>query len=374
MRNQNIRWISPVDTSASIGGGVARAISALRSSELISNFKLDFYSLSSYKTNQYSNLLMQIKIFLNDILFLKYRNFFVHSFFSPYVLLLLIIPIKLNIILMPHGQLKFDALKVKSFNKKFVIALLKILKPINQSLKKITVIASNDEELEFVLKTVGVGKVKKIPDMVSKDMLLNKHELIEDDKGINLVIIFRLTKDKGVSMLLKEIIKNKKHEKKTWTSSIESISIFFIIGQRFYTDDEEELKNIYESVDHLKNIYKIKINIFEGLNHNEISNEIHGLPNKIGFIPSKFESFSYALIEQLNFEYCPIVWFKNDLVKTLVENEMCTKLKFGELLDDNSSSPIKLNIHGRASKFLSNSHKDIIKKYINVFEEIFKKL
>ena len=82
---------------------------------------------------------------------------------------------------------------------------------------------------------------------------------------------------------------------------------------------------------------------------------LNSIPNKLPFITSLFESSSYVLIELLNSEYEPVVWFDNDPVRELIDREVYVSLNYGSLTTFEGSIPVYESLNGEAELFLESS-------------------
>jgi len=358
LKPSKVKWVSPVGNEAHLGGGVARAVWMLKSTGLMRELG------SSYRSLYGVGAIMQFRLALKDVYTNNYRKFIVHSFLSPYSVTLFLLPIRLTLIVLPHGELKFDALALKWFKKVSIIFFVRSARWLNKKIKKITIIASNFEELNLASSILGAASHNCIPDLVSRAMLLVKHRKLQRDSGLNLVNIARLVKNKGVSDFLRCVLENITAEKKSsWLDRVDAIYVFYTL------DDSEEFEKVTKLICSIETLSAIEVVLYEGLNHSEISEKLAPITNKVPFISSRFESFSYALIEQLNFEYCPIVWFDNELVRDLLERKMCVKLDYLSLLTTDAGSPILENITGKAEEFLDMREKEGCSKYQDIIQQ-----
>jgi len=360
--NKSIRWVAHVGDEAHFGGGVAKSVNILKNSESILN-KTKYRFISLYGINFFT----QIKLAIQDLYFNRYQNFLIHSFFNPYSLVLFLSPLKLNIIMMPHGELKRDAMRVKRSKKITLIIIVKIFKYINKKLKKIHIISTNTEELNIASNVFNVHKKHCIPDLISKEMLLNKKHQVCENAEINVIIIARMTKNKGISLFLKSFIKKIEQKNKIgWLDDVTSINIFYIKGNPY------ELKKVQKLSKYIITNLSINVNLYEGYNHNKISKTISLMPNKLAIIPSHFESFSYVLIEQLNFEYSPIVWFSNELVNELSDRGLCSFTGFGSfLVDKNKPFFLKKNKQDDVEAFIDSYSKKTLSLYKDAIHTAF---
>ena len=63
------------------------------------------------------NIFKAFLYILHDIFYCRNRKFLIHSVFNFYSLFLFFFPIKLDILLLPHGELTLEALELKPFKK-----------------------------------------------------------------------------------------------------------------------------------------------------------------------------------------------------------------------------------------------------------------
>jgi len=160
-------------------------------------------------------------------------------------------------------------------------------------------------------------------------MLLNHARFQNKTSSINAVLICRLVKNKGVNTLLKKIIEAKnKNCSSAFIKNLSSISLFLVI------EDLAEYELLKNNIKILIENFGIEVTLKENLNHHEIKIAIGEIENKVSIIPSRFESFSNVLIETLNFEFIPVVWFHNQLVEKLSIEGLCVPLAHGVLPED----------------------------------------
>ena len=127
-------WVTPVGADPSIGGGVARAVDQLKKSDLLK--KARHRNLSSY--GKYHQLFAA----LVDVFFKKHTKFLLHSFFSPYSLVILTLPVNITVVLLPHGELKSGALKISQGKKEKIIRILSWFQKIFSKFSKFVILLS----------------------------------------------------------------------------------------------------------------------------------------------------------------------------------------------------------------------------------------
>ena len=352
-RKGNIRWVSPVGDRAHRGGGVARAVGVLKDAKLVDGEYLSLFDLSFFG---------QLRQALVDVYRDRYRGLVVHSFLSPYTLVLFLIPKKLQMVVLPHGELKQGALSVKNIKKNAVIFLIRCLCKLSTK-KNITIAATNLEEIDLASSFLGQCESFLVPDLVSKNLLLADRCKIKKTSGLNIVNIARMTKDKGIGDFLDLVSAHysKKNQVK-WLNEVDSITIFYI------EEDLIEFSRVHRLACSIEAISSIKIELYKEFNDTDMTGVLSSIPNKLPFITSRFESFSYALIEQLNFEYKPIVWFDNELVRDLVKRGACVNLNYGSLTTSEGSVPVHESVNGQAELFLDASEAFCLKEYKKIFE------
>ena len=113
------------------------------------------------------------------------------------------------------------------------------------------------------------------------------------------------------------------------------------------------------------------MNLYNGLTPADISEFLRDVPNRIGFISSRFESFSYALVESLGFEYAPVTWFNNELVSQLSKAGLCTELSYGDLLGDGGKSIARLADTDKAKYFLEKMVERNVESYQSIISNTF---
>ncbi len=314
---ERICWVSPVGDIPSTGGGVARAVSLFNQAGLIENSNGDLISL--YGVSKVKQLMLCIKMLLKG-----YRKFVLHSFFAPFSLFLLCLPLQVKIVLLPHGELKCGALALNAKRKRLFLFFVRLSFISNRHLKEISGIATTEEELDVLRRTLPVAGVYKVPDFVSDDLLMGTPNDIVLNAGVNLVNFSRMIPSKGVARLLEELVVKLTSTNAGWTKLISGIYLFYV------KESPAELENVTRLSEQLR-FLGVSVYLFEGKNPDQIRQSLRNVSNRLGFVSSRFESFSYALIESLGFEYLPIAWFKNDLVDQLLANNLCQHLDYGSL-------------------------------------------
>lgn len=348
-----VRWITPVGSDASTGGGVARAVGLFKDASILD--VSNYYSLVGM--NKWEQFLLAFK----DVYFHKYRCFVVHSFFTPYVFLLLLLPCKGKVVILPHGELKSGALQISKNFKMTYIRILSVLGGYVRLFKEVSIIASNNEEIQVANNILTVSKSLLARDLVSSSIPIKNNQIYDSLKGINLVVISRLVPNKGVSELLLGLIERRKNYD---LSRLEAIHLFI------QTEDLQEANLVKKYLSDLRS-YGVNVFTYEGLGKAEIESVTKLLPNKLAFLSSKFESFSYVLLETLYFEYPPMVWFGNELVDEVIEHRLCVRVPFGYFPSDEELKELPLQDLQSAMNFLDSLSREASSTYINYFEEVF---
>jgi hypothetical protein len=293
------------------------------------------------------------------------RFFVVHSFFTPFTLFLLCIPLPLKLVILPHGELKSAALNLNSFKKILFINLVRLFYFMNKYFKKIGGIATNTEELILLKSIAPISKSKKISDFFTADIVLSKLRNFNDGSKLNIVTLARMTENKGLADFLTFFSKHLMASQNDWSNKVKNIYIFYI------EESKAELRLVKRLSKRLTVQHNINVHLFSGLHPESISSRLKKIPNKIGFIPSRFESFSYTLIECLGFEYRPVVWFENELVDSLFKKGLCSKAQYGKFLSNDGKSLIQLAKPEKNKIFLQDMSSDILNSYQFFFEKFF---
>jgi glycosyltransferase involved in cell wall biosynthesis len=318
--NVDFIWI----TACALGvksGGVGRAIHMLKNSNIFKNKTV------IEKNVNYLNFYQKLSFFYAAITSNGKNRYLIHSIFNVYSLILILLCRNNDILIMSHGELLGGALKIKRTKK---VVVLSVLKFANYLLKnKFLLICSGQEEVENLARYVKISNSAIIQDLVEKGMLLNQNRSRSDNSSINVIIIGRLVENKDINTLLRRIIEAKRNNCDSYfIKNLFSISLFLVF------EDLAEYELLENNIKILIENFGIRVAVNENLNHHEIKFAIDGMENKVSIIPSKFESFSNVLIETLNFEYIPVVWFHNQLVDKLSTEGLCTPLAHGALPED----------------------------------------
>lgn len=354
-----ICWVSAVGDDPSLGGGVARAVNLIKSSGLIAESDGDFFSL--YGMGKFRQI-----FFCVHLLFLGYRKFVVHSFFSPFVLFLLCLPMPITILIMPHGELKSGALSI-NYSKKIVARnTVGFFYLVNRWLKNIAAIASNEEELLLLDGLLPLKQSIKLPDFLSPKIFLSRNINFNKKKKVNLVLIARMVPNKGIADLLRSILLGLDSIENGLPASLGSIFIFY------QEEDMNELLLVKELSRAIKSKSTIDFHLLAGHTPEKMARVLENIPNKIGFISSRFESFGYALIESLGFEYKPIVWFRNELVDMLLREDLCIKLKYGSIVNDNGKTLFQEANSFHCKKFLQEMAVKSFHSYKDIIDSVFR--
>ncbi|QUX94566.1 hypothetical protein C0J08_03680 [Marinomonas sp. CT5] len=318
---KKICWVSVVGHDPSVGGGVATAVQTLKESDIFTGIA-DYYSLSGL------SVFKQILLFLRLVYICRYRYFVVHSFFSPFSLMLLLIPFKARVVIFPHGELKKEALEISRKKKVFAYSTVRVLSFLIKLTKKVSVISSGKEENNFLSDIVSINLTAVLPDLVSNKTLFTFPRAISSNEKINLIFIARMVPNKGISFFLKLFLEDILNEKpSSFSEKINSINIYY------FREDEAEYQMVLDGKEKIENKAGIRVNLYENLSRDNIKSRLQQIENKMAFLSSQFESFSYALLESLGFEYCPYVWFENELVQELELEGLCIKGSYGVLPD-----------------------------------------
>ncbi|SER06790.1 Glycosyltransferase involved in cell wall bisynthesis [Amphritea atlantica] len=329
MSCDRVRWVSAVGDNAVQGGGVARGVSLFKASGIINSCDSDFLDLSSIGRNK------QFVFAIRDVIFYRYRCFIVHSFFSPYVVMLMLLPVRINLVLLPHGELKEGALKISERKKKVIIKIISKCSFLNSKLKRISVLASNEEELFFAKKVLGEIVGYRVDDIIGPNMMLADNSAYVPGEGVNIINVARMVPNKGVGDFLDALFEQlQKKNGRSWFDNVKSIHLFFV------PECHKELERVKQLANLLQQVSGPKVYLYESLDHSQISKILKTLPNRLPFITSQFESFSYALVELSGLEFKPIVWFKNELVDEMCSADICVHLEYGSLETFDGKTPV----------------------------------
>jgi hypothetical protein len=139
----------------------------------------------------------------------------------------------------------------------------------------------------------------------------------------------------------------------------------------FYVNESAaELAKVTRLSEQLR-LLGVSVHLFEGLAPDQIRQALRDVPNRLGFVSSRFESFSYALIESLGFEYHPIVWFRNDLVDRLVSNNLCQHWDYGSLDPAELCFPLQKTSKLHVETFIERMSANIKVTYQNILVKTF---
>ena len=351
LRSRRIRWVSPVGHDASTGGGVACAVNLLMQSNIVPRASF----LSLFGLDKWAQIWQAI----SDIYQLGYRKFIIHSVFSPYSLVVLLIPFKGRVVILPHGELKNGALKISERRKAFYMLLIKKL-GFFYRFKSVYLVASNHEEIFKAGQFLQLSDVLLAPDIVDPSVPLHIPSNYSVEKGVTLITTARLVPNKGVSALMRELVSAAKAGQLEWLSQI----VLFVSAE-----DRSETVAVYEWSSKLVDLGK-PVQVHEGLGRKEIGRVASTFPNKLCFLSSRFESFSYALLESLYFEYTPIVWFENELVKSLVREDLCIQVKPGQVVTDTTTGLLRRQDLVKAELFVRTLSEESGKFYKNFFNRV----
>jgi hypothetical protein len=334
-----ICWVSAVGDDPAIGGGVARAVSLISQAGLIKANNGDLISLHGLSKIQ------QVALCIKMIL-VGYRKFVVHSFFSPFSLFLLCLPLPLRVVVLPHGELKCGALGINAKRKRLFLHFVRLFYRTNRHLKQVGGVATTDEELEVLRRTMYMACVYKAPDFLSADTLLAEPNSIDLTQGVNLVNIARMVPNKGMGCFLEALAAKLVSPTPSWTRFICGVYLFYL------EEDAGELAVVTRLSEQVRSL-GVSVYLFEGLPPDHIRQALCDVPNRLGFISSRFESFSYALVESLGFEYQPIVWFQNDLVDQLLSENLCQRLDYGSFEVAENCSPLQATAKEQVEAFIA---------------------
>lgn len=318
IRNEKLFWIVSCDFTVK-GGGVARAISMLRHSAILDCHGVRTIQLASMPWKE------RLKFFAPLFCIYPPKTFLLHSIFDVNSILLFMLSRRSRFLVMPHGEMLSSALKLKKYKKVLALIFIKNLFKIHNH--KIYLIASGREEIDNARRYFSkIDDHVVALDLVDHSMLLNNERSDSPSNDTNVVLISRLVKNKGINDFLKKIIDHIDREKKSdFIQSIKSINLFLV------PEAASEYSALLKNVEVLRGKCELNVNLWFDLNHGEISKIVSKIENKVAIVPSQFESFSNVLVETLNFEYLPIVWFRNSLVDKLEREGLCLPLAFGAL-------------------------------------------
>lgn len=353
MRSNNIRWVSPVGNDPATGGGVAKAVHLFGKHSVLPNS--EFVSLAGM--GKWSQCVLALK----DILIHRYQKFVIHSFFSPYALCILALPLRCDVVVLPHGELKSGALKISARVKQKCLSAIQMLSRIWPSSKRVIVMASNHEECELAKHTMQVTEAVTLSDIVSQDAPIPNVFTEDIEQGINLVIIARLVPNKGVSEFLNALLNQRVSGQLTVVNGVH------LFVQAEEPRETAQVKSVLEQLTQ----YGITTRLYEGKDSQGIAQITQHIPNKLAVLSSQFESFSYVLIETLYFEYPPVVWFDNELVSKLTDKGLCVRWAYGYCPSDEDLALLKYQNDDAAKAFVEQLSHQTQSQYVNFFKEVF---
>lgn len=355
MKCELIRWVAPTGSDPSVGGGVAKAVMLFKESAIVSH--------PAYLSLFSKSMVSQFIIAIRDAYFDGYRKYVIHSFFTPYFLFILLLPFEGSVILLPHGELKADALRLSATRKIIYLSLVSLVRRVFVFRKKVYVIASNCEEIRKARRVLSTDEFFETRDLVTQSISLQERKNVSAELGFNLVVISRLVPSKGVSVFLKNFIEL---VRAGHAGRIQGIHIF---AQPEDLDETELVQLFLNKLEALG----VNVSYSEGLSSQGLKDAVALLPNKVAFLPSRFESFGYVLLECLCFEYRPIVWFDNELVHELESNGLCEKIEFGTFPISNADLEMHEQDIDKALSFLdqmSAASKEAYKHYLGTIFSI----
>ena len=343
---RQINWISIVGDDPSLGGGVARAVSNIKKLKLFDN---RFQYTSFYKVPYHRQLKQIFKLLMAGE-----TNFVIHSVLSAPSIFLLLAPVRIKLIILPHGELNPGALSKKKLKKYLSLYCIRFFHYFLRNSKQVKIIATSKNELDLFANFYKEAEKIIVPDIYSYSDVLSVSERINPDSGQNLILIGRINADKGFSHFLLQLASH--FDNRPMLSEISGINIFYI------PEDEQELKKIEAAVGVVRS-RGVEVNLHNSFSRDQIIESISQLQNRRVVIPSRYESFSYVLIESLGFELCPIVWFDNTLSSKLHKSGLCIISNYGDVsdvLDTSEHFLDKKNVEG----FFSKSERFIFDTYI----------
>ena len=193
-----VRWVTPTGCNSATGGGVAKAVSILKEEDVVSS--------SDYLSVHRKPIWIQIYLAIKDVFILNYRQFIIHSFFTPYTFTILMLPFRGKIMLLPHGELKSGALKISKRVKSVYIRIMKISSHYIGFLKTLSLICSNHEELLLAKNILHVKRHLIVEDIISTHLPMKNEQKLDPNMGLNFIIISRLVPNKGVADFLTSLL------------------------------------------------------------------------------------------------------------------------------------------------------------------------
>ena len=334
-----IRIFTHVGLDPRNGGGVATYVRNLAA--VLSTFGRAHEILS---VSQFSKFFMLIS-------FLRYFSFrgpvLLNSALHPFSLLMILFSRSKNLIVMPHGEFLNAALKLNK-NKKFaVLRILKWLSKCFGASEHVTVVATSEAEVNNFAKYISVQQAQIVQDVVHLRERPIQERVNPQDKNnrLHVVMIGRMVRVKGFKKVLDDLAVHS-------VPAIEKISIYYL------AEDPAYLAEVEEALGHLQRC-GMDVVILEGRDADKIYADCKDT-NSILVVPSEFESFSYALVENLWMPNKPIVSFENQLTSYLVGQGHCRLARGNRFADAiRSSEPADIS----AVHDLIHSYADAINKH-----------
>jgi len=297
-----IRIFTHVGLDPRTGGGVAAYV---RNLNAVLNAASRDYEIKS--VSQFSKFFILIA-------FLRYFSFrgpvLLNSALHPFSLLMILFSRSKNLIVMPHGEFLDAALEL---NKNKKLALLKIYKWLSsffRASRHVTVVATSEIEANNFAKFISVREVRVVQDVIrlSERPFQDQMNLEADNKRLHVVMIGRMVRMKGFKKVLDDLAGKS-------IPSIEKISIYYL------AEDLAYLAEVEEAVGHLQRS-GMNVLLLEGRDAEKIYADCKD-SNSLLIVPSEFESFGYALAENLWMANKPIVSFENQFTSYLAEQGHC---------------------------------------------------
>lgn len=346
-----IRWISNVGHDPVTGGGVGAAVQAIK----VMNILKELTNVHYYSLLGYSNSRLIFRAFL-DVYQLRFRSYILHSFFSPYSLIIFLLPFKGKILIFPHGEFKYFALKKNRYLKTFFLNLIGFMSSIFKR-KTLYFCVTSDEECQVIKDYFSCCEITILPELVRNDIMMRTSHNIGQDFGLHLIFISRLTSNKRIVWFLEEIFKKFKKKFNIFGQYyIKRISVFYI------SPENSELRRLNALVKKFAT-QGVDFNIHSGMSKDDISTALTGEMNLIPILPSKFEAFSYTLLEVLSIGYSPIVFFRNRLVDMLEERGLCIVYSENFFNEPDGELSVIAADKTAASSFISDLSDDTVKRY-----------
>jgi len=312
-----IRIFTHVGLDPRTGGGVATYVRNLKAVLNASSREYEIRSVSQFS-----------KFFIL-IAFLRYFSFrgpvLLNSVLHPFSLLMILFSRSENLIVMPHGEFLDAALEL---NKNKKLALLKMFKWLSRffgASRHVTVVVTSKVEADNFAKFVSVREFKVVQDVIRFSELPFQYQmnLEADSKKLHLVMIGRMVRMKGFKKVLDDLAGKS-------IPSIEKISIYYL------AEDPAYLAEVEEAVGQLQRS-GMDVALLEGRDAEKIYADCKD-SNSLLIAPSEFESFGYALAENLWMANKPIVSFENQFTSYLAEQGHCRFVRDNRFADAICSS------------------------------------